>query len=148
MAESDRPPNPFHWRSLFIAAALQQETLRFVLVSAFDLFMTYILLRQSGNRFIESNPVAGRFYADWGIKGMIYYKFGMVALICVITQIVVRHRPRTAKWVLNGATLVVAGVVVYSFLLLLKHGNVGELSGVQTPADVQVDEEASMEVVD
>ena len=116
-------PKPFHWRSLFRVAALQQETLRFVLVSALDLFMTYILLRQKGMHFIESNPVAGRFYADYGLKGMIYFKFGMVALVCVIAQIVVKHRPRTAKWLLNGATLVVAGVVVYSFMLMLKHGD-------------------------
>lgn len=115
------------WRSLFSAAALQQEMLRYVLVSAFDLFMTYILLRQRRMQFIESNPVADRLLDDWGIKGMIYFKFAMVALVCVIAQIVVRRRPIVAKWLLNGATLVVMGVVVYSFTLLLKHGNVGEI---------------------
>ncbi|MEK6263065.1 MAG: DUF5658 family protein [Planctomycetota bacterium] len=139
MAALNLPPKPFHWRSLFNAAALQQETLRYVLVSALDLFMTYILLRQEGIVFIESNPVAGRFYADYGLKGMIYFKFGMVALVCVIAQIVVRRRPLVAKWLLNGATLAVAGVVVYSFVLLLKHGNVGELTGVLMGTDVEME---------
>ena len=120
----------FTWKTLFSAAALQQETLRYVLISALDLFMTYILLRQEGMHFIESNPVAGRFLADWGIKGLIYFKFGMVALVCVIAQIVVRRRPLVAKWLLNGATLVVFGVVIYSLMLLLRHGNVGEATGV------------------
>ena len=120
----------FTWKTLFSAAALQQETLRYVLISALDLFMTYILLRQEGMHFIESNPVAGRFLADWGIKGLIYFKFGMVALVCVIAQIVVRRRPLVAKWLLNGATLVVFGVVIYSLMLLLRHGNVGEAADV------------------
>ncbi len=139
MAESNPSSKPFRWQTLFSAAALQQETLRFVLVSALDLFMTYILLRQEGMHFIESNPVAGRFFADYGLKGMVYFKFGMVALVCVIAQIVVRRRPRTAKWLLNWATLVVVGVVVYSFVLLLKHGNVGEFSGVLMEAEVQME---------
>ena len=148
MIERDSSPKPLHWRSLFSVAALQQETLRFVLVSALDLFMTYILLRQKGMHFIESNPVAGRFFADYGLEGMIYFKFGMVALVCVIAQIVVRHRPRTAKWLLNWATLVVAGVVIYSFMLLLKHGNVGEFSGVLMETNVQTEPEEQMEAVD
>ena len=148
MTERDPSPKSFNWRSLFSAVALQQETLRFVLVSALDLFMTYILLRQKGMHFIESNPVAGRFFADYGLEGMIYFKFGMVALVCVIAQIVVRHRPRTAKWLLNWATLVVAGVVIYSFMLLLKHGNVGEFSGVLMETNVQTEPEEQMEAVD
>ncbi len=139
MAELDPSPQPFTWRTLFSAAALQQEMLRYVLVSALDLFMTYVLLRQQGVHFIESNPVAGRFLADYGLKGMVYFKFGMVALVCVIAQIVVRRRPLVAKWLLNGATLVVTGVVIYSFALLLKHGNVGELTGVLTEAGVPIE---------
>jgi uncharacterized protein DUF5658 len=134
MTERDHLPKPFMWQSLFNAAALQQETLRYVLVSALDLFMTYVLLRQVGVDFIESNPVAGRFFRDYGLKGMINFKFGMVALVCVIAQIVVRRRPRTAKWLLNGATLVVAGVVVYSAMLLVRHGNVGEAADVMLEA--------------
>ena len=134
MTERDPSPKPFHWRSLLSVGGLRRETLRYVLVSVLDLFMTYILLAQKGMHFIESNPVAGRFFADWGFKGMVYFKIAMVLLVCVIAQIVVRRRPRTAKWLLNGATLVVAGVVVYSFVLLLKHGNVGDAAGVMREA--------------
>ena len=130
MTPINSSPKMFTWKTLFSAAALQQETLRYVLISALDLFMTYILLRQEGMHFIESNPVAGRFLADWGIKGLIYFKFGMVALVCVIAQIVVRRRPLVAKWLLNGATLVVFGVVIYSLMLLLRHGNVGVAADV------------------
>ena len=114
-------PQPFSWRTLFHAAAHQQETLRYVLVSALDLFMTYILLRQSETRFIEANPVARYFIYGWGFKGMVYFKFGMVALVCAISQIVAQTRPRLAQWLLNWATLVVAGVVIYSLALFLRH---------------------------
>ena len=130
MAKFNPSPKPFHWRSLLRVGGLRRETLRYVLVSVLDLFMTYILLAQKGMHFIESNPVAGRFFADYGLKGMVYFKFAMVALVCVIAQIVVRRRPLVAKWLLNWATLVVAGVVVYSLMLLIKHGNVGEATNV------------------
>ncbi len=121
-------PQPFSWRTLFRAAAHQQEMLRYVLVSALDLFMTYILLRQSEARFIEANPVARYFIYGWGFKGMVYFKFGMVALVCAISQIVVQTRPRVAQWLLNWATLVVAGVVIYSLALFLRHTNMSWLS--------------------
>ena len=108
-------------------AALQQETLLFVLVSAMDVFMTYILLSQDGGQFVESNPVARFFIYGWGVKGMVYFKFAMVAFVCVLSQIIARHRPRTARWLLLGATAVVALVVAYSLKLLVLHGKISEV---------------------
>ena len=108
---------------------MQQESLLFVLVSALDVFMTYILLSQSGSVvFVESNPVARYFIAGWGPKGMIYFKFAMVAFVCVLAQIIARRKPRVARWLLLGATGVVSVVVVYSLRLLLMHGN---LAGIE-----------------
>lgn len=98
----------------------QQETLRFVLVSVLDIFMTYILLVQPGGQFVESNPIARYFIYGWGVKGMVGFKLSMTGLVCVISQVVASHRPRTAKWLLNGATIVVAAVVVYSLGLFLR----------------------------
>ena len=124
------PPSseaPNSGRPFFGAAALQQETLLFVLVSALDVFMTYILLSQGGGRFIESNPVARFFIYGWGVKGMVYFKFAMVAFVCVLSQIIARHRPRTARWLLVGATMLVALVVVYSLRMLVLHGEFGEI---------------------
>jgi hypothetical protein len=92
----------------------------FILASAIDLFVTYVLLRHGG--FRESNPVANYFIASWGVKGMVYYKFGMVAVICTIAYIVGQHRPLTARRLLQFATLVVAVVVAYSVALLWRHG--------------------------
>jgi hypothetical protein len=134
MSNDDASSQPVRRKSLLSDAALQQELLRFVLVSVLDVFMTYILLRQPGDRFVESNPIARYFIYGWGVKGMVYFKLSLVALVCVISQVVVRRRPLVAKWLLNGATLVVAGVVIYSLMLLVRHGDVGGASEVMMEA--------------
>ena len=128
-----KPPPPsksFSFTSLFGPATCQQEMLRFVLVSMLDVFMTYVLLCQPGGRFVESNPVAGYFIYGWGVKGMVGFKLSMTALVCVISQIVFQRRPLVAKWLLNGATLVVAGVVIYSLMLMVRHGDADGVSDV------------------
>ncbi len=103
--------------------AWPQESLLFMLVSAMDVVMTYVLLSRGGGMFVESNPVANYFLRYWGPRGMVYFKIGMVALICLLAQIIARHRPRTARVLLQGATAVVAVVVLYSLMLRLKHGD-------------------------
>ena len=97
---------------------LENETVWFLLVSALDVFMTYLLIRQPG--YTEANPIAKYFINHWGIKGMVYFKFGMVAFICVITQIIARTREEIARKVLQFATVVVTGVVIYSLMLYLR----------------------------
>ena len=105
---------------------LEHETALFVLVSTLDVFMTYLLLSrragEGGVVFVEGNPVARFFLNHWGVPGLIYFKFAMVAVVCVIAQVVARRKPRTARRLLSLATLVVGGVVVYSLTLLLRHG--------------------------
>jgi magnesium-transporting ATPase (P-type) len=97
----------------------ESETLIYVLLSAVDLFFTYFLLQQRGGnlQFIESNPVARHFLDHWGFKGMIYFKFGMVAVVCIVTQIIARWRPATARLVLWFAIVVMLYVVIYSVRL-------------------------------
>lgn len=124
MADQRRSPKQVTIRDILGTAAVQQETLLYVFVSSLDLFMTYIMLSQG---FMEANPVARYFIAGWGAKGMVYFKFSMVAFVCVLAQIIARYRPRAARWLLLGATLVVAIVVVYSLRLLLQHGNLAEI---------------------
>lgn len=97
---------------------LETETTRYILVSALDVFMTYILLSRDG--FAESNPVARFFLYGWGPRGMVYFKFGVVAFVCVLTQVIARVRLETARWLLNLATVVTAGVVIYSLTLLVR----------------------------
>ena len=105
---------------------LETETCRFVLISLLDLFMTFLLLYFSNrgmirNVVVESNPVARYFISGWGTMGLVWFKIGMVTLIVLATQVVATRRPSVAQLLLNGATLFVGSVVVYSAYVLLQN---------------------------
>lgn len=99
---------------------LETETCFFILANALDVFMTYTLLNHSPE-FQESNQFATFFLAKYGFKGMIYFKFALVAFVTVVAQIIARTHPTTAKRLLNLGTAIVACVVVYSALLWVKY---------------------------
>lgn len=101
----------------------EAETTIYVLLSIADLLFTNYLLKQNapGLQFVESNPVARFFLDHWGPKGMIYFKFIMVAFVCIVTQIIARYRPLTARLVLLFAIAMMLYVVVYSVRLYSAH---------------------------
>ena len=127
MARQSNSPNPITLRDILGTAAVQQETVLFVLVSSMDLCMTWILLDRGGGRFVESNPVARFFLFEWGPRGLVYFKFAMVIVVCVLAQIIARSKPRAASWLLKGAVVLIAVVVVYSLTLLLQNGNLEDI---------------------
>ena len=98
---------------------LETETCFFIFVNALDVFMTYVLLNHSPE-FQESNLLANYILSNWGFRGMIYFKFALVAFVTVIAQIIALTRPRTAKWLLIVGTVIVGGVVVYSSYLWIR----------------------------
>ena len=98
---------------------LEKETARFVLVSMLDLLMTWLLL--SRPHFTEANPLAMFFLSRWGIAGMAWFKFAMVGLVVVLTQAIAREKLETARRLLNFATVLCAGVVLYSLTLWALH---------------------------
>ena len=106
---------------------LEKETALYILVSALDFFMTFILLSANernpspfDNIYIESNPIARFFLNHWGPKGMLYFKFTIVAVVALITQYIARTHIKLARFLLLGATFLVSCVVIYSFYLYLK----------------------------
>lgn len=115
VVESTRARKPLLIRSL----PLERETSFFILASALDALLTYVLLQ--GEHFVEANPVARFFLYHWGIQGMVYFKFAMVAFVCVIAQVIAARRHETARRLLYAATLIVASVVVYSMYLFASH---------------------------
>jgi len=104
---------------------LEHETALFILVSALDLMMTWVLLyRTAGGpvgEIVESNPLANFFLMRWGLKGLVGFKFGVVLFVCLIAQYIALHDMRKGSFVLKAGTLVVSGVVVYSLSLYLRH---------------------------
>tara|TARA_R100000789_G_scaffold80433_1_gene75624 strand:- start:1579 stop:1950 length:372 start_codon:yes stop_codon:yes gene_type:complete len=97
---------------------LESETTLFILVSALDIFMTWILL--SGGGFIESNPIARFFLDHWGRKGFVGFKFACVAVVCIIAQIVATQKPHLARLILLVGISVVSFVVIYSLTLWMR----------------------------
>lgn len=88
--------------------------------------MTYIILRYSAqgrtqNVLIEGNPVARWILHQWGIPGMVIFKFLMVGFVAVIAEFVGRRNPTLGRGLLVTGTLVVGCVVIYSFLLLQRN---------------------------
>jgi hypothetical protein len=104
---------------------LETETVLFVMASTLDALLTLFLLRyggENGHTFIESNPIPRYFLESWGLGGLVYFKFALVTVIALICQIIARRKIEVARRVLNFASLVVMGVVIYSAALMLQHG--------------------------
>lgn len=102
---------------------LETETSWFVLASALDFAMTFIMLKHENPnfRFVESNPIARFFLDHWGINGLLAFKLGIVVFVVTLCQIIARHNPKSAKFVLYVGTAVVSAVVIYSMLLHRSH---------------------------
>ena len=104
---------------------LERETAFFILASALDVMMTWYLLMHGGSDdrtwFVESNPIPRYFLYSWGFDALVYFKFAIVAVVAVICQIIARSKLEVARRVLNFATVVVTGVVIYSIVLMVRH---------------------------
>lgn len=99
---------------------LRTEALLLILLSLGDLLMTYLLLWQGGN-FYEANPVAQWFFVRWNIAGMTAFKFALVSVILVLSEIIERHRPGIGRAIMLLGCLTALAVTVHGFRLLLAH---------------------------
>jgi len=82
--------------SLLQAARYPQGYLWFVLVSALDLMMTWVVLHFGGQ---EVNALADHILQRWALTGMVIYKFALVAFVIAICEVVGYYRPRVG-WAL------------------------------------------------
>jgi hypothetical protein len=130
MKEMSHDNRPSAVRTFYLALRqrfpLENETATYIVVSAMDVLLTYYLLNyNSANgqfRFVESNPIPQYFLGSWGdFAALVYFKFALVALVAVICQFIARTKIEVARRVLNFASIVVTGVVVYSVVLMVQH---------------------------
>src|SRR5262245_10158924 len=129
MNEMSHGNRPSAMRALYVALRqrlpLEVETAVFILASTLDALLTRYLLLYGGKDghlwFVESNPIPRYFLDSWGIDGLVYFKFGLVALIALICQVIARSRIVVARRVLNFASIIVMGVVIYSVVLMMQH---------------------------
>lgn len=103
---------------VFAPGLLQGPSCLLVILSAADLFMTYALLRASPTVY-ESNPLAQWCFARWNMAGMVGYKFGLIAGVIVLAEIIERHRPRWGKSILHLGSAGAAYAFVYGVRVLL-----------------------------
>ncbi len=118
--------HPNHgWKNLFTGQLpLQNQTTVFILINCLDIFMTHRLLFKVEGA-VETNPIADFFIDKFDFNGAIGFKLLVVTVVCIIAQIVAIKKVKTAKFLLNAGSCIVGIVVLYSFLLYLKHTNPG-----------------------
>lgn len=101
---------------------LDWEMLLFLLASAADVFLTYLLLHGDGPWvFVETNPVAGYFLSTAGFPGMVAFKVLLVSIVAVNCYVISRHRPKVALGLIRFADAAVLAVVGYSSFLLWQY---------------------------
>ena len=128
MKEMSHDDRPSAVRTLYLTVRhrlpLEFETLLFIVASALDVFMTRYLITHgpSGNHlsFVEGNPIARYFLDSWGPDGLMWFKFALVGLVSVICQVIARRKINVARRLLYFATVMVMGVVIYSFVLMVQ----------------------------
>lgn len=98
---------------------LETETAVFIFVNVLDVFLTVGLVYYM-NTHGEGNPLARYFLDRWGFQGLVYYKMSLVAFVCVVTQVIARHRLHVARRLLYGLIAIVGTVDIYSTFLLLR----------------------------
>lgn len=98
---------------------MSDEYAGFVLLNVFDLFLTGYIFRHGGE---EVNPVGVWVMERYGMSGFALFKFGMVALVVLIIEMIYRLRPERARSLLNAANFVYLGVILWECVLLLFRG--------------------------
>ncbi|HTL28301.1 MAG TPA: DUF5658 family protein [Tepidisphaeraceae bacterium] len=90
----------------------------FVFVSALDLMLTWVILYFGGR---EVNGVASHILHQYGIVGMVIFKFALVVLVVVLCEWIGRHNDRAGRRVASLAIVVTCLPVLLSFFLLIAH---------------------------
>jgi hypothetical protein len=116
---AERFPSPSHqYHKAMNAKILHlRKLLLFAGLSLADLALTWLLVRRSGGRVYEANPVAGWWLEHHGWLGLAGFKAGLVLLVIVLTLLISRYRPHFGGLLLGFACSVVTGVLVYSVAL-------------------------------
>lgn len=106
------------WETLR-SVPLLAETAWFLVFSAGDMLMTWLLLSRGGH--YESNRLARWFLHNWGMAGMMTFKLGMSLFVVILSQIIAREDRDKARWVLQVGYFIIGLVVIYSLFLYICH---------------------------
>ena len=90
----------------------------FGFLSFADLCLTLLVIHKSG-RVYESNPIAGAWLREFGLRGLVVFKVAAMTVAAASVLILYRRRPATAAAVVLFACLAVGSVALYSRQLYL-----------------------------
>lgn len=90
-----------------------------VFVASMDIMMTWVILHSGGR---EVNPLAEAVIHRFDLPGIVAFKFVLVAVIILISEVVGTRRPAVGRWFAAAAVLVSCVPVVLAFYLLLTGG--------------------------
>jgi hypothetical protein len=90
----------------------------FGLLSLVDLSLTWLVIRQSGGRIQEGNPIASAWLLRFGWPGLVLFKLVAIAVVYAAVLAIARRHPAMAAGVIIFSSLLVALVALYSQNLL------------------------------
>ncbi|MFQ5490737.1 MAG: DUF5658 family protein [Phycisphaerae bacterium] len=96
----------------------QTHYIWFVLLSAVDIMLTWIILGLNG---VELNPLAADVIGRQGLSGMIGFKFCLVVLVVIMAEVIGRRRDRTGRRLAEWAIALTTIPVATSLYQLLVH---------------------------
>lgn len=95
-----------------------------VFVSALDVVLTRLIL-SVGTGAIDAqneiNPLARLVIEEWGMLGASLFKFSLVIIVIVISEVVSRMKPKTGTFLAWTSVAIGAFPVVWSLTLLITH---------------------------
>lgn len=93
-----------------------------VFVSALDAMLTYLVLHFGGR---EANQLAASVLEQWGFRGMVVYKFALIALVVVLCEVIGRRDDKWARVLgIFGIGLTCVPLVVAIGILSIKTSQV------------------------
>ena len=90
----------------------------FVLVSALDVMLTWVVLHAGGR---EANAIADAVLRNYGLGGMVAFKFALVALVIVICEVVGRRSIDAGRRLAGWAVALTCVPLLIAVALLWGH---------------------------
>ncbi len=92
----------------------------FVLLSLADLYITWLIIQNSGGHINEGNPFAKAWLERFGWQGLVIFKIAAITVVVGVVLVVARYRPRTSAALVSFACLAVFFVLYYSYQLQMQ----------------------------
>ncbi len=87
----------------------------FVLVSALDLMLTWVILHAGGR---EANAIAAAVLQRWGLEGMVIFKFALVVFVIALCEVIGRRNLAAGKKLVSWAVALTCVPLVIAVMLL------------------------------